>query len=134
MWSTKTQLGFIAPETNSGEIVLPDSKREKRNGKGKVKQQRAVRQKYVFVIASKRGQKYRDYFNPDNAVQLRVMGMEDILVRTTFTRDALTTSDRLVQDRIAHRGPPFPRHPVKQVTPLRGQILRSWIADATRCD
>jgi meiosis-specific protein len=83
MWSTEAHLGFIAPEINSEGIVLPDSKREKRNvGKGKVKQQRAVRQKFVFVMASKRGQKYRDYFNPDNTVQLRVMGMEDILVRT----------------------------------------------------
>jgi meiosis-specific protein len=84
MWSTEAHLGFIAPEINSEGIVPPDSKRGKRNGKGKVKQQRAVRQKYVFVMASKRGQKYRDYFNPDNAVQLRVMGMEDILVRTTI--------------------------------------------------
>jgi hypothetical protein len=62
----------------------PDPRREKRNGKGKVKQQRPVRQKYTFVTASKRGQRYRDYFNPDNAVQLRVMGMEDTLVSVTF--------------------------------------------------
>ena len=43
-----------------------------------------MRQKYVFVTASKRGQKYRDYFNPNSAVQLRVMGMEDTVVRITL--------------------------------------------------
>lgn len=69
--------GFIAPR-NNGEGVV---QREKRNVRGKVKQQNAVRQKYVFVTASKRGQRYRDYFNPNSAVQLRVMGMEDTVVR-----------------------------------------------------
>ena len=39
-----------------------------------------MRQKYVFVKASKRGQRHRDYFNPNSAVQLRVMGMEDTVV------------------------------------------------------
>ncbi|KAI0256862.1 HORMA domain-containing protein, partial [Lactifluus subvellereus] len=72
--------GFIAPRINNEGIVPPDPKREKRNGRGKVKQQRVVRQKYAFVTTSKRGQKYRDYFNPNNAVQLRVMGMEDTVV------------------------------------------------------
>jgi hypothetical protein len=72
---------FIAPRINGEGVVLPNPKREKRNGRGKVKQQGAVRQKYVFITASKRGQRYRDYFNPDSAVQLRVMGMEDTVVR-----------------------------------------------------
>lgn len=71
--------GFIAPRINSDGIDLP--KRAKRNDKGKVKQQRAVRQKYVFVKSSTRGQRYRDYFDPNSAVQLRVMGMEDTVVR-----------------------------------------------------
>jgi hypothetical protein len=69
--------GFIAPKNNGEGIV----QREKRNVRGKVKQQNAMRQKYVFVTASKRGQRYRDYFNPNSAVQLRVMGMEDTVVR-----------------------------------------------------
>ena len=71
--------GFIAPRINSDGIDL--SKRAKRDNKGKFKQQRAVRQKYVFVKSSNRGQRYRDYFNPNSAVQLRVMGMEDTVVR-----------------------------------------------------
>ncbi|KAH9996849.1 HORMA domain-containing protein [Russula vinacea] len=71
--------GFIAPRINSDGIDLP--KRAKRDNKGKFKQQRAVRQKYVFVKSSNRGQRYRDYFNPNSAVQLRVMGMEDTVVR-----------------------------------------------------
>ncbi|KAH9079578.1 HORMA domain-containing protein [Lactarius deliciosus] len=69
--------GFVAPKINNEGTVHPDSKREKKNGRNKVKQQRTVRQNYVFVTASKRGQKYRDYFDPNNAVQLRVMGMEE---------------------------------------------------------
>lgn len=69
---------FIAPRINDEGIV----QRGKRNDRGKVKQQNAVRQKYVFVTASKRGQRYRDYFNPNSAVQLRVMGMEDTVVRS----------------------------------------------------
>jgi hypothetical protein len=76
--------GFIAPRINGEGIVLPNPKREKKNGKGKVKQQGAVRQKYAFVTASKRGQRYRDYFNPDSVVQLRVMGMEDTVVCALF--------------------------------------------------
>jgi hypothetical protein len=82
--STEVRSGFVAPQVNSEGIVHPDPRREKRNGKGKVKQQRPVRQKYIFVTASKRGQRYRDYFNPNNAVQLRVMGMEDTLVSVTL--------------------------------------------------
>ena len=73
-------LGFIAPRNNNDGIVPPNPKSGKKNNKGKVKQQGAVRQKYVFVAASKRGQRYRDYFNPNSAVQLRVMGMEDTVV------------------------------------------------------
>ena len=69
--------GFIAPKINGEGIV----QRGKRTDRGKVKQQNAVRQKYVFVTASKRGQRYRDYFDPNSAVQLRVMGMEDTVVR-----------------------------------------------------
>ena len=41
-----------------------------------------MRQSYVFVTASKRGQTYRDYFDPNNTVQLRVMGMEGTVVRS----------------------------------------------------
>jgi hypothetical protein len=73
--------GFIAPRDNEDGIVLPNTKHGKKDDRSKVKQQRAVRQKYVFVKASKRGQRHRDYFNPDSAVQLRVMGMEDTVVR-----------------------------------------------------
>ncbi|KAI0306419.1 HORMA domain-containing protein [Multifurca ochricompacta] len=76
--------GFIAPRINSEGISHPDQKRETRNGKGKVKQQRTVKQKYIFVTASKRGQKYRDYFDPSNAMQLRMMGMEDTVVCAHF--------------------------------------------------
>ncbi|KAF8274863.1 HORMA domain-containing protein [Lactarius quietus] len=75
--------GFIAPKINNEGIVHPDSKREKKSGRNKVKQQRTVRQNYVFVTASKRGQKYRDYFDPNNAVQLRVMGMEETVNRAS---------------------------------------------------
>jgi hypothetical protein len=78
----KPSPGFIAPKFNNGGVVHPDPKREKKSVRSKVKQQRAVKQAYVFVTASKRGQKYRDYFNPDSAVQLRVMGMEDTVVCT----------------------------------------------------
>ncbi len=79
--SAKPSSGFIAPTINNEGIVHPDSRREKKNGRNKVKQQRNVRQNFVFVSASKRGQKYRDYFDPNNAVQLRVMGMEETVVR-----------------------------------------------------
>ncbi|KAI9458263.1 HORMA-domain-containing protein [Russula earlei] len=75
-------IGFISPKSDSGGIAHPDPKR----ARGKVKQQKTVKHKYVFVAASKRGQKYRDYFNPNSSVQLRVMGMEDTVVRDTFTR------------------------------------------------
>ncbi|KAI9446297.1 HORMA domain-containing protein [Lactarius indigo] len=75
--------GFVAPKINNEGIVHPDSKHEKKNGRNKVKQQRTVRQNYVFVTASKRGQKYRDYFDPNNAVQLRVMGMEETVNRAS---------------------------------------------------
>lgn len=84
--STEASSGFIAPKINNEGIVHPDSKREKKNGKSKVKQQRTVRQNYVFVTASKRGQKYRDYFDPNNAVQLRVMGMEETVVCVYISR------------------------------------------------
>jgi hypothetical protein len=84
--SAKASSGFIAPKINNEGIVHPDSKREKKNGKSKVKQQRTVRQNYVFVTASKRGQKYRDYFDPNNGVQLRVMGMEETVVCVYFLR------------------------------------------------
>ena len=81
IFSAESDSGFIAPKIDNEGIVHPDSKREKKNGRNKVKQQRTVRQNYVFVTASKRGQKYRDYFDPDSAVQLRVMGMEETVVR-----------------------------------------------------
>ena len=68
-------------EITDDGIVLPNLKHGKKDDRSKVKQQRAVRQKYVFVKASKRGQRHRDYFNPNSAVQLRVMGMEDTVVR-----------------------------------------------------
>ena len=80
--------GFIAPKINNEGIIHLDSKRKK-NGKNKVKQQRTVRQNYVFVTASKQGQNYRDYFDPNNAVQLRVMGMEETVVRV-YTSTAST--------------------------------------------
>ena len=79
--SAEPSSGFIAPKINNEGIVDPDSKREKKNGRNKVKQQRTIRQNYAFVMASKREQKYRDYFDPNNAVQLRVMGMEETVVR-----------------------------------------------------
>jgi len=82
--SAEPSLGFISPKTVSGEMAHPDPMCKTSNVRGKVKQQRAVRQKYVFVAASKRGQRYRDYFNPNSAVQLRVMGMEDTVVRIAF--------------------------------------------------
>ena len=81
MWFTESVSGFIAPRNNDDGIVLPNPKHGKDN-RSKAKQQRAVRQKYTFVKASKRGQRHRDYFNPNSAVQLRVMGMEDTVVRT----------------------------------------------------
>jgi hypothetical protein len=77
--------GFIAPKINNEGIIHLDSKRKK----NKVKQQRTVRQNYVFVTASKQGQNYRDYFDPNNAVQLRVMGMEETVVRV-YTSTAST--------------------------------------------
>jgi hypothetical protein len=76
--------GFIASGNSSAEILQPDPVQKTGNAKGKAKQQRAVRQKYGFVTASKRGQRYRDYFNPDSTVQLRVMGMEDTVVRLSL--------------------------------------------------
>lgn len=85
MLSTKPSSGFITPSINNGGIIHPDPKRDK-GIRGKVKQQRTVRQKYVFVTASKRGQSYHDYFNPDSAVQLRVMGMEDTVVSVFLPR------------------------------------------------
>jgi hypothetical protein len=81
VWFAKSVSGFIAPKNNEEGIVLPNPKHGKKVDRSKVKQQRAVRQKYVFVKASKRGQRHRDYFNPNSAVQLRVMGMEDTVVR-----------------------------------------------------
>ena len=80
MWFAESASGFIAPRNSDDGIALPNPKHGKKNGKSKFKQQMAVRQKYVFVTTSKRGQKYRDYFNPNSAVQLRVMGMEDTVV------------------------------------------------------
>jgi hypothetical protein len=85
--STELDLGFIASKVNAGRgIVPPDPKYAKRNARAKIKQQKTVRQKYDFVTASKRGQRYCDYFNPSSAVQLRVMGMEDTVVRITFSQ------------------------------------------------
>ena len=81
MWFAESVSGFIASRNNDDGIVLPNPKHGKKNDRSKVKQQRVVRQKYAFVTASKRGQRYRDYFNPNSAVQLRVMGMEDTVVR-----------------------------------------------------
>jgi len=78
---TESVSGFIAPRNDDDGIVLPNPEHGKKDDRSKVKQQRAVRQKYVFVKASKRGQRHRDYFNPNSAVQLRVMGMEDTVVR-----------------------------------------------------
>jgi hypothetical protein len=135
--STDAHSGFIAPEVNSEGIVHPDPRREKRNGKGKVKQQRPVRQKYIFVTASKRGQRYRDYFNPNNAVQLRVMGMEDTLVSvTSWWAVAMAASDKLVLRRTALRSPFMynrrSHYLGKQAVLSRNQTLRPWIVDAMR--
>ncbi len=122
--SAELSSGFIAPKINNEGIVHPDSKREKKNGGNKVKQQRTVRQNYVFVTASKRGQKYRDYFDPNNAVQLRVMGMEETVVRVYMStagrshalgpsllaveprwrcEQSSTLSTHIIHYRIAHR-------------------------------
>ena len=84
---TDPSSGFIAAGNNDAGILHPDPAHKPRNAKGKFKQQRTVRQKYGFVTASKRGQRYRDYFNPDSTVQLRVMGMEDTVVRITPLAD-----------------------------------------------
>lgn len=84
MLSADRSSGFIAPGNNDTGILHPDPGHKMRNAKSKVKQQRAVRQKYVFVTASKRGQRYRDYFDLNSTVQLRVMGMEDTVVRITL--------------------------------------------------
>ena len=81
MWFAESVSGFIAPRNNDDGIILSNPKHGKKDDRNKVQQQRAVRQKYVFVKASKRGQRHRDYFNPNSAVQLRVMGMEDTVVR-----------------------------------------------------
>lgn len=80
--------GFIAPRNTDDGIVLPNPKHGKKDDR-RVKQQRAVRQKYVFVKASKRGQRHRDYFNPNSAVQLRVMGMEDTVNRASKPADRI---------------------------------------------
>jgi hypothetical protein len=90
VWFAESVIGFIAPRNNDDGIVLPNPKQGK-DDRSKVKQQRAVRQKYVFVTASKRGQRYRDYFNPNSAVQLRVMGMEDTVVRLYLARQNNTS-------------------------------------------
>jgi hypothetical protein len=86
MLSTEPSSGFIAPRDDSEGIVHPDAGRKTGKARCKVKQQKAVRQKYVFVTASKRGQRYRDYFDPNSTVQLRVMGMEDTVVRINLSR------------------------------------------------
>ncbi|KAH9001111.1 HORMA domain-containing protein [Lactarius akahatsu] len=89
----------VAPKINNEGTVHPDSKREKKNGRNKVKQQRTVRQNYVFVTASKRGQKYRDYFDPNNAVQLRVMGMEETVMREDVTQNAANSPTSVNNER-----------------------------------
>ncbi|KAH9043071.1 HORMA-domain-containing protein [Lactarius pseudohatsudake] len=91
--------GFVAPKINNEGTVHPDSKREKKNGRNKVKQQRTVRQNYVFVTASKRGQKYRDYFDPNNAVQLRVMGMEETVMQEDITQNAANSPTSVNNER-----------------------------------
>jgi hypothetical protein len=118
--------GFISPTNKEAGILQPDLVHKTRNAKGRAKQQRAVRQKYFFVTASKRGQRYRDHFNPDSTVQLRVMGMEDTVVRISpsltsahfpfvclwsviATRQYklwhLAISDIIIHRRIAHQSP-----------------------------
>ncbi|KAH9005321.1 HORMA-domain-containing protein [Lactarius hatsudake] len=91
--------GFVAPKINNEGTVHPDSKREKKNGRNKVKQQRTVRQNYVFVTASKSGQKYRDYFDPNNAVQLRVMGMEETVMQEDITQNAANSPTSVNNER-----------------------------------
>jgi meiosis-specific protein len=51
-----------------------------RNGgaKGSKKTRKNLqRAKYIFVRSAKRSDAYREYFNPDRAVEIRVMGFEN---------------------------------------------------------
>lgn len=72
--------GFIANEstiTDGLGCSREVTRQKKKQSRGKVKktQKELHRTQYVFLQACKRGQGYHDYFNPDPAVENRLMGL-----------------------------------------------------------
>jgi meiosis-specific protein HOP1 len=81
-----TMSGFVATETKTTDEVgfLETSTRAvkgKSKAKGKQANQRKNLQKtkYLFNKASKRTSAYKDYFNPDQVVENRLLGLSDLV-------------------------------------------------------
>ncbi|KAI0312502.1 hypothetical protein OF83DRAFT_1086972 [Amylostereum chailletii] len=81
--------GFIAPQTDL-EFGLDSLPGKKGRGNGKKKQPKARKSmqktKYLFVRSVKRTSAYRDYFDPDMSVQMRVMGVSTDQLASTPRR------------------------------------------------
>ncbi|KAI0807770.1 HORMA-domain-containing protein [Fomes fomentarius] len=91
--------GFIAQETreadDSGfmETTSLVTKRKGRGGKANPKTKTAQRRRnlqkavYLFVLAVKNEDVYKDYFNPDPEVEKRLLELSDLLKRKTRSAD-----------------------------------------------
>ncbi|KAI0063417.1 hypothetical protein BV25DRAFT_1883873 [Artomyces pyxidatus] len=87
--------GFIAPQANM-ETGIEDTRAKGRGktGKGRAKQRKNIQKtKYHFVKSARRSQQYLDYFNPEQATEMRMMGMDKLvrLRRENSTSRAIET-------------------------------------------
>lgn len=99
---------FIATESaiNDGLGSVRDiAKKTKKQTRSKAKktQKELQRTKLVFLHASKRGKAYHDYFNPDPAVENRLMGLTDKIrtgssIKGKFKVPELSTSRQSPMD------------------------------------
>ena len=69
-------------------ILETASRVSKSKAKQKGKQRKTLQKaKYIFNSLSKHTQAYKDYFNPDPAVENRVLGLSDLVRANVLQRD-----------------------------------------------
>lgn len=83
--------GFIAKETKETDDLglMEVRKHTNRRGGGKAaekKRKQLQRTKYVFVQASRKERKYKDYFNPDITVEGKLLGLDQLVCSSLATR------------------------------------------------
>ncbi|KAA1469348.1 DNA-binding protein [Dentipellis sp. KUC8613] len=91
--------GFIAAASDHEGIAAPPPARVKGGkGKGKQKQRKNIKKAvYAFVAAARRGKAYADYFTPDRTVEMRVMGLEDLVSMGGLPQGAVVRASKKVK-------------------------------------